>query len=134
MERAPNACVRANKLEELRVYQRALEGIDAVSPILQELLRCRDYELHKQLSESSGRIPGHIGEGFGQGSDRQFANYLCIARGSAQESRGHIAAASKKYPAIQKNDEIHASGLYEDLTAMLTAFIDYLRRSDFRNR
>ena len=134
MERALGVRMKANKLEDLLVYQRALEGIDAVSPILRELLRCKDYEMHKQLSESSGRIPGHIGEGYGQGTDRQFARYLSIARGSALESRGHIAAAALKYQAIARKDEIHASGLYQDLADMLSAFIDYLLRSDFRDR
>ena len=90
--------------------------------------------MHKQLSESSGRITGHIGEGYGQGTDRQFARYLSIARGSALESRGHIAAAALKYQAIARKDEIHASGLYQDLADMLSAFIDYLLRSDFRDR
>ncbi len=126
--------MKAKKLEDLLIYQRALEGIDAVSPILQGLLRCKDFELHKQLSESSGRIPGHIGEGFGQGTDLQFAHYLCIARGSAQETRGHIAAAAQKYRAIHAEEAIQASGIYQDLTDMLKAFIDYLRRSNRRRR
>ena len=91
IECAQTIAMKARKLEDLLIYQRALEGIDAVSPILHELQRCKDFERHKQLSESSGNIPGHIGEGYGQGTDRQFAHYLCIARGSAQETRGHIA-------------------------------------------
>ena len=126
--------MNAEKLEDLLFYHRALEGIDAVSPILKELARRKDFERHKQLSESTGNIPGHIAEGYGQGTDRQFASYLCIARGSAQESRGHIAPARLMHPTIRAEDTIHASGVYEDLTAMLRAFIDYLRRSDRRRR
>jgi len=134
MKHALKGGMKARKLEDLLVYQKALEGIDAVAPILRELLRCRDFELHKQLSESSGRILGHIGEGFGQGTDRQFAKYLCIARGSSQETRGHIAAAARKYPSIPAEVAIHASGVYQDLIDMLTAFIEHLRRCDFRWR
>ncbi len=126
--------MKIRKLEDLLIYQRALEGIDAVSPILHELQRCKDFERHKQLSESSGNIPGHIGEGYGQGTDRQFAHYLCIARGSAQETRGHIATAVRTHESIRPDDATHASGVYQDLTAMLTSFIDYPRRSDFRGR
>jgi hypothetical protein len=70
-----------------------------------------------------------------QGTDLQFAHpYLCIARGSAQETRGHIAAALQKYPAIRADEAIQASGIYQDLTDMLKAFIDYLRRSNRRRR
>ena len=130
MDRAFTQGMKARRLEDLLVYQRALEGIDAVAPILMALQRCKDFTLYDQLSESSAKIPGHIGEGFGSGSDRQFARYLCIARGSAQETRGNIAAAGRKYGSIPRPVHIHASGVYQDLTDMLTSFIDYLRGSD----
>ena len=39
MERAPGVRMKANRLEDLLVYQRALEGIDAVSPIQATLRR-----------------------------------------------------------------------------------------------
>ena len=88
--------MKAKKLEDLQIYQKALEGIAAVSPLLQQLRDRKDFELHNQLSESSGNIPGHIAEGFGQLTDKHFAHYLGIARGSAQETRGHLASALEK--------------------------------------
>ena len=125
--------VRADKLEDLLIYQKALEGIDAVSPFLGRPGLIRDFDLHKQLSESSGKIPGHIGEGFGQGTDRHFAHYLLIARGSALETRGHLAAARQRLH-ISRDEEIAVSGLYQDLADMLSGFIAHLRRSNRKNR
>ena len=86
----------AKKLEDLQIYRKALEGIEAVSPLLRQLKDRKDFELHDQLSESSGNIPGHIAEGFGQLTDKHFAHYLGIARGSAQETRGHLASCATK--------------------------------------
>jgi four helix bundle protein len=125
--------MRAEKLEDLLVYTKALEGIDAVSAILRRPRLIKDFDLHRQLSESTGKIPGHIGEGFGQLTDRHFAHYLGIARGSALETRGHLATALQK-TYISRDEEIRVSGLYQDLADMLAGFIDYLRRSDRRNR
>ena len=125
--------MRAKKLEDLQVYRKALEGIAAVSPILQCLKVRKDFDLYDQLAESSGNIPGHIAEGFGQLTDKHFAYYLGIARGSAQETRGHLATALQKEH-ISADDENRVSSLYRDLCSMLTAFIEYLRRSDFRDR
>jgi len=68
--------MRAEKLEDLLIYVKALEGIDAVSPLLKRPKLIRDFDLHKQLSESTGKISGHIGEGFGQGMLRGFIAYL----------------------------------------------------------
>jgi four helix bundle protein len=125
--------MRAGKLEDLLVYVKALEGIDAVSPLLMRPQLIRDYDLHKQLLESTGKIPGHIGEGFGQRTDRHFAHYLGIARGSALETRGHLATARRR-EYISRDEEVAVSGLYQDLADMLRGFIAYLRRSDRRDR
>ena len=125
--------MRAQKLEDLLVYAKALEGIDAVSPFLERPRFINDFDLHRQLSESCGKIPGHIGEGFGQGTDRHFAHYLLIARGSALETRGHLATARQR-DYISRDEEIAVSGLYQDLADMLSGFVAYLRRSDRRNR
>jgi four helix bundle protein len=125
--------MRAEKLEDLLIYTKALEGIRAVSPLLKRPKLIRDFDLHKQLSESTGKIPGHIGEGFGQGTDRHFAHYLVIARGSALETRGHLATAREK-EYISPDEAIHVSGLYQDLADMLGGFIEHLRRSDRKRR
>lgn len=125
--------MRAKQLEDLLVYVKALEGIDAVSPLLKRPRLIKDFDLHKQLSESAGKIPGHIGEGFGQGTDRYFAHYLVIARGSALETRGHLATARQR-DYISRDEEVAVSGLYQDLADMLRGFIAYLRRCDRKNR
>ena len=133
MGHALDVGMRAEKLEDLLIYVKALEGIDAVSPFLKRSKMIRDFDLHKQLSESSGKIPGHIGEGFGQGTDRHFAHYLVIARGSALETRAHLATAQKR-EYISRDEEIAVSGLYQDLADMLKGFIAHLRRSDRKDR
>ena len=133
MSRASTWGMKARKLEDLQVYNKAIEGIRAVSPLLKKIEARKDFELHGQLSNSSGNIPGHIAEGFGQSTDRHFARYLAIARGSAQETRGHLAAALVKEH-ISREDESEASGLYLDLCNMLTSLIGYLRRSDYHDR
>ena len=78
-------------------------------------------------------IPGQIAEGFGQLTDRHFAHYLAIARGSALETRGHLATALQR-TYISREDEIRVSGVYQDLASMLSAFIAHLRRSNRKNR
>ena len=125
--------MRAEKLEDLLIYNKALEGIVAVSPLLKRPKLIKDCDLHRQFSESTGKIPGHIGERCGQGTDRHFAHYLVIARGSALETRGHLATTlQKEY--ISRDEEIEVSGLYQDLADMLRGFIAYLRRSDRKDR
>ena len=133
MARAFPWAMKAKKLEDLLIYTKALEGIDAVSPLLDRPGFIGYFDLHKQLSESCGKSPGHIGEGFGQGTDRHFAHSLLLARGSALETRGQLAAARQR-EYISPDEEIAVSGLYQDLADMLSGFIAHLRRSDRKNR
>ena len=125
--------MKAKKLEDLLVYQKALEGVGEVSALVKRPEFGSDLDLRDQLSESSSRIPGHIAEGYGQLTDRHFAHYLGIARGSAKETCAHLATALVKNH-ITLEQKIKVSGLYDDLASMLTAFIRHLRGSDYKDR
>jgi four helix bundle protein len=74
-----------------------------------------------------------MAEGFGQATDRAFANYLAISRGSVLEAKSHlaVAVARKRIPA----DAYAPLGQEAtELAKMLSAFIRYLRRSDWKDR
>jgi len=44
---------------------------------------------------SSSRVPALIAEGFEQKSDRHFAHYLYLARGSMKETKAHLIVGVK---------------------------------------
>ena len=90
---ACTADVRAKSLEDLEIFQSALDAADAISAILHRPCFGRYPELRDQLAETSSRIPSHIGEGFGQKTDRHFAHFLYMARGSCNEMRSHLTVA-----------------------------------------
>ena len=80
-------------LDELLVYQKALEAAHAVSAIINRPTFAKDHKLREQLSASSSRVPALIAEGFEQKTDKHFAHYLYIARGSTKETRTHLVVA-----------------------------------------
>jgi hypothetical protein len=49
------------------------------------------------------------------------------------ETRGHLATARHR-ESITREEDIAASGMYQDLADMLRGFIAHLRRSDRKNR
>jgi len=73
-------------VEELLVYQKALEAADAISAILNVEGLAKDYRLRNQLAASSERVASLIAEGFGQKTDRHFAAYLHLSKGSSLET------------------------------------------------
>jgi four helix bundle protein len=72
-------------------------------------------------------------EGFEQGSDRAFANFLTHSKGSLAEVLTRLKQAYFKNYITE--DELEARlGAGEELGRMLGGFIKYLRRSGLRDR
>ena len=123
----------AGKLEELRVYQQAVEFSDSVSALLDRPACRRDRDLWKQTSEANDSITANISEGFEQGTDPMFVKYLLYAKGSLGEVIARLRRAQRK--SYITNEEL-ASRLAagEILSRSLGAFIRYLDSCGWKDR
>src|SRR6185295_10471448 len=90
MDYANSGSMIIKSLEDLQVFQQALEAADAISAILNRPSLIRDPEMREQLATCSARVPALISEGFGQGTDRHCAHFQRLARGSCNEMRTHL--------------------------------------------
>jgi four helix bundle protein len=105
--------MNVSRVEDLVVYQKALATANAVSALLERREFSKDFDLKDQLGNSSSRVPALIAEGFEQKSDRHFAHYLYIAKGSAKESKTHLLVAlARRYVAAV--DAARLGGDYEE--------------------
>ena len=123
----------AVRVEDLLVYQRSQRAAAEISAITSRLEFAGDWELRRQLRAASGRIPSHIAEGFGQKTDRHFAHYLYIARGTTQEIRSHLSVAGARHYITELERSAH-SDRYDEIARMLTGLIRHLEREDRTNR
>jgi len=125
--------VVARRLTELPVYARALAFGTAVSAIVRTPALRRDFKLTAQITTAADSISANIEEGFEQGTDKAFARYLNIAKGSLAETLGHLRRASGKgYLSPADLDPFVRDG--DALGRMLGGFIKYLHHSDFKDR
>jgi four helix bundle protein len=121
----------AKCVEELQVWQRAEALVRAVFATTETAVFSRHLRLAEQVNESAGSILANIAEGFGQGSDRGFAKFVAIARGSSNELRSHLAvAAIRGCIPDDRRIELHAAA--DEISRMLTGLERYLLRSDRR--
>jgi len=123
----------AHTLEDLQVYRKSLVACTAVSAVLDQQRVRTDYTLRAQLSAASAAVAANIAEGFGQQSDRQFARYLFVARGSCHEVRAHLAVAVGRRH-IDDDEAAALADKYHEIARMLTGLIKYLRASDRKER
>jgi len=118
-----------SSLENLQVYQRALEAGDAITAILTRPGWSREPKLRQQMSECADRIPAHISEGFGQGTDRHCAHFQRIARGSANEMCSHLRRAFNKR-LVTEDERMDLTAAYVAIGKMLTRWIQHLDDED----
>ena len=117
-----------DSLREFGAYQKALALFDRVVADLTPLIR--EPALQRLISQqfaSADSIASNIEEGYGRGSKRDYAHFLIIARGSAQETRGRYGRFKHwLQPELIKP----RVALCDEIIAILTATIRRLREQD----
>ena len=133
MNHARAGLVASNALEDLQVYQKALAEADEISAITDRQSFRQDPELRHQLRDASARVPALISEGHGQKTDRHFAHYLYVARGTCKEIRTHLSVARGRKQ-ITDDEQRQCSEKYEEIARMLTGLIRHLENEDRKFR
>jgi four helix bundle protein len=125
--------MKATCVEDLLFYQKALVAADKVAVLLRRPCFRRDPRLHDQLADSTDAVVALISEGFGQSTDRQFAQCLYKSRGESKETRAHLAVAKgRQY--ISESELAELCGDYDEIEKMETGFIRQLQREDRKFR
>lgn len=76
-------------LDDFGAYQKALELFDLVVEDTSRMTRDpRAWKLISQQVASADSVCANIEEGYGRWTRKDYAHFLVIARGSAQETRG----------------------------------------------
>ena len=74
-------------IEDLKVWKRSTKLAVNVYITLQS---CKDFGLKDQITRAAVSISSNIAEGYERNSNKQFAQYLQIAKGSCGEFRSQL--------------------------------------------
>jgi four helix bundle protein len=83
----------ARSLQELKVWQRAIELATVLYRLTQKFPREEIYRLTSQLRRAGVSVAPNIAEGYGRGSRAAYRNFLWIARGSVLEIQTQLVIA-----------------------------------------
>jgi four helix bundle protein len=74
-----------------------------------------------------------LSEPYGQKTDRHFAHFLFVARGEAQEMRGHLRSAYIRR-CISEDELVDLQARYKEVAKMLSGLARHLKREDRKFR
>ncbi len=116
--------------EELAIFQKARELSKKIYPITQRGEFKYDTRFVQQIRAAAGSIMDNIAEGFERGGNKEFLNFLYIAKGSCGEVRSQLIRANDLgYLTKEEYDELYTE--CRKLSAGIMNFIKEIRTSEF---
>ncbi len=117
--------MKISRFEDIECWQEARKIVNRVYCVCNVEKFRRDYSLIDQIKRAAISIMANIAEGFSRKGNKEFIQFLFIAKSSAAELQSHLyIAVDQKYIS-----EIEFKGLYEGLDKVqrqISNFIKYL--------
>lgn len=122
---------KINKFEDLEIWQKARELCQYVELLIQTTILKTNYSLKDQINRSSGSIMDNIAEGFERNGNREFLQFLSIAKGSAGEVKSQSYRAFDK-KLISEEQHLKLNEMAEIEKNKIGAMMNYLRNCEFK--
>ncbi|MGD0623688.1 MAG: four helix bundle protein [Thermodesulfobacteriota bacterium] len=117
--------MKITRFEDLECWQEARSLVSRVYSVCRANGFKRDYSLVDQIKRTAISIMANVAEGFSRKGNKEFIQFLFIAKPSAAELQSHFyVALDQKYIS-----EVGFHGLYEELGKVqrkISNFIKYL--------
>jgi four helix bundle protein len=122
---------KIKSFEELLVWQDARKLTADIYKITRNFPTIENYGLSQQIRRAAVSVMSNIAEGFERSTDKDYANFLSMARGSVAEIQNDLyIALDLKY--IDKVDFNNLYSFTKKILKQLSGFIHYLKNNDFQ--
>jgi len=119
------------RFEEIKAWQKARILNNKVGDIIDKGQFKRNFRLIDQVEGSAGSIMDNLAEGFERSGNREFVQFLYIAKGSCGEFRSQLyRALDRKYINQQEFEELYTIAV--EIIVMIQKLIDYLEQSELK--
>jgi four helix bundle protein len=119
------------KFEDLEVWQRAREITRSIYAISFDGTFAKDYALVNQMRRAAISILSNIAEGFERNGDKEFVQFLLVAKGSCGEVRAQLyVALDQEY--VDGDSFASINNKLTETSRMISDLIKYLRQSELK--
>ena len=118
--------MKIDSFEQIESWKEARKLVQSIYAISRD---CRDFGFRDQIQRASISVMSNIAEGFDRGSNKEFIQFLVIARGSVSEVKSLAYAGLDIGHFTPVLFEATVKSCTE-LSNMINGFIRYLKASD----
>jgi len=119
------------RFEDIQSWKLARTLTKDIYAITQNGRFAQDFGLRDQIRRASVSITSNIAEGFERNGDREFLQFLAIAKGSAGEVRSQLYVALDQHY-IDDETFFRLKAHTEEISRSLNSLMKYLRNSPLR--
>lgn len=122
---------KIKKFEDIESWKRARKLTKDIYTVTAQDKFSRDFGLRDQIRRATVSILSNIAEGFERGGDKEFLQFLGIAKGSSGEVRAQLyVALDLEYISAAQFEELAQAA--SEVSQLLSGFMKYLRESTLR--
>lgn len=122
---------KIDRFEDIEAWKLARESTRIIYQLSSAGEFRKDFALRDQIRRSTISVMSNIAEGFEREGNKEFLNFLSIAKGSCAEARSQLYVALDGGYVSQAEFEL-AYGKLERTGRLIGGFMRYLSGSDFR--
>ena len=121
--------MKIERFEDVEAWKKARELVNSVYSVTSKGPFAKDYSLKDQVRRASISVMSNIAEGYARQTDKEFIQFLSIAKGSASEVQSQLyVALDLKYISAATFKQLYE--LSEETIKLLSGFIKYLKGSN----
>lgn len=121
--------MKIERFEDIEGWKEARILVNMIFKVIKESkLLQRDFRFKDQLTSSAISIMANIAEGFSRRSNKEFIQFLFIAKGSTSEFQSHLyVALDQDIISKDKFSEIYQQS--DKVARFISSFITYLMKT-----
>jgi len=124
---------KVQRFEDMECWKKAREMTRIIYEISSDGKFARDYGLRDQIRRAIVSVLSNIAEGFERDGNKEFIQFLSLAKGSCGEVRAQLYVAFDQQYISKEQFDFITKGTIE-ISRIISGLIRYLRQSDLQGR